>query len=54
VISGIPLRAPSDLPEGVHLEVPVPFATDELPAIVERLVEVARSHDASGCAIKRS
>ena len=26
-ISGIPLRAPSDLPEGVHLEVPVPLAT---------------------------
>jgi 2,4-dienoyl-CoA reductase-like NADH-dependent reductase (Old Yellow Enzyme family) len=42
VISGIPLRAPSDLPEGVHLEVPVPLATDELPAIVERFAEVAR------------
>ena len=25
-ISGIPLRAASDLPEGVHLEVPVPLA----------------------------
>ncbi len=27
VISGIPLRAASDLPEGVHMEVPVPLAT---------------------------
>ena len=41
-ISGIPLRAPSDLPEGVHLEVPVPLAADELPAIVGRFADVAR------------
>ncbi len=48
VISGIPLRAPSDLPEGVHLEVPVPLATDELPAIVERFAEVARRLERCG------
>jgi 2,4-dienoyl-CoA reductase-like NADH-dependent reductase (Old Yellow Enzyme family) len=40
-ISGIPLRAPSDLPEPVHMEVPVPLAIDEIPAIVERFAEVA-------------
>src|SRR5690349_12910936 len=40
-ISGIPLRAPSDLPEGVHLEVPVPLAASEIPAIVERFAEAA-------------
>jgi 2,4-dienoyl-CoA reductase-like NADH-dependent reductase (Old Yellow Enzyme family) len=48
VISGIPLRAPSDLPEGVHMEVPVPLATDELPAIVERFAEVARRLERCG------
>ena len=48
VISGIPLRAPSDLPEGVHLEVPVPLATDELPAIVERFAEAARRLERCG------
>ena len=48
VISGIPLRAPSDLPEGVHLEVPVPLATDELPAVVERFAEVARRLERCG------
>jgi N,N-dimethylglycine/sarcosine dehydrogenase len=47
-ISGIPLRAPSDLPEGVHLEVPVPLATDEVPAIVERFAEVARRLERCG------
>ena len=47
-ISGIPLRAPSDLPEGVHMEVPVPLATDELPAIVERFAEVARRLERCG------
>ena len=48
VISGIPLRAPSDLPEGVHMEVPVPLATDELPAIVERFADVARRLERCG------
>jgi dimethylglycine catabolism A len=48
VLSGIPLRAPSDLPEGVHMEVPVPLATDELPAIVERFAEVARRLEQCG------
>ena len=47
-ISGIPLRAPSDLPEGVHMEVPVPLATDELPAIVERFADVARRLERCG------
>jgi len=47
-ISGIPLRAPSDLPEGVHLEVPVPLATNELPAIVERFANVARRLESCG------
>jgi len=46
--SGIPLRAPSDLPEGVHMEVPVPLATDELPAIVERFADVARRLERCG------
>jgi len=40
-ISGIPLRAPSDLPEGVHLEVPVPLDAAEIPAIVQRFAESA-------------
>ncbi len=40
--SGVPLRAPSDLPEGSHLEVPVPLEADELPAIVERFAAAAR------------
>ena len=48
VISGIPLRAPSDLPEGVHMEVPVPLATDELPGIVERFADVARRLERCG------
>jgi 2,4-dienoyl-CoA reductase-like NADH-dependent reductase (Old Yellow Enzyme family) len=47
-ISGNPLRAPSDLPEDVHMEVPVPLATDELPAIVERFAEVARRLERCG------
>jgi N,N-dimethylglycine/sarcosine dehydrogenase len=47
-ISGIPLRAPSDLPEGVHLEVPVPLATDEIPPIVERFADVARRLERCG------
>ena len=40
-LTGIPLRAPSDLPEGVHLEVPVPLATSEIPAIVQRFAAAA-------------
>jgi len=40
-LTGIPLRAPSDLPEGVHLEVPVPLAASEIPAIVRRFAEAA-------------
>jgi 2,4-dienoyl-CoA reductase-like NADH-dependent reductase (Old Yellow Enzyme family) len=40
-ISFIPLRAPSDLPEPVHMEVPVPLATSEIPEIVARFAEVA-------------
>ena len=40
-LSGIPLRAPSDLPEGVHLEVPVPLAVSELPAIVQGFADAA-------------
>ena len=48
VISGIALRAASDLPEGVHMEVPVPLATDELPAIVERFADVARRIERCG------
>jgi 2,4-dienoyl-CoA reductase-like NADH-dependent reductase (Old Yellow Enzyme family) len=47
-ISGIPLRAPSDLPEGVHMEVPVPLATSEIPAIVERFADVARRLERCG------
>jgi N,N-dimethylglycine/sarcosine dehydrogenase len=47
-ISGIPLRAPSDLPEGVHMEVPVPLATDEIPPIIERFAEVARRLERCG------
>jgi len=40
-LTGIPLRAPSDLPEGVHLEVPVPLAASEIPEIVQRFAEAA-------------
>ena len=40
-LTGIPLRAPSDLPEGVHLEVPVPLAVSEIPAIVQRFADAA-------------
>ena len=40
-MTGIPLRAPSDLPEGVHLEVPVPLEVSELPEIVQRFAEAA-------------
>jgi dimethylglycine catabolism A len=40
-LTGIPLRAPSDLPEGVHLEVPVPLAVAEIPPIVQRFADAA-------------
>ncbi len=40
-LTGIPLRAPSDLPEGVHLEVPVPLAVSDIPAIVQRFADAA-------------
>jgi 2,4-dienoyl-CoA reductase-like NADH-dependent reductase (Old Yellow Enzyme family) len=40
-MTGIPLRAPSDLPEGVHLEVPVTLTRPELPAIVQQFPEAA-------------
>ena len=46
--SGVPLRAPSDLPEGSHLEVPVPLELDELPAIVERFAAAARRLEECG------
>jgi 2,4-dienoyl-CoA reductase-like NADH-dependent reductase (Old Yellow Enzyme family) len=46
--SGVPLRAPSDLPEGSHLEVPVPLDADELPAIVERFAAAARRLELCG------
>jgi dimethylglycine catabolism A len=47
-LTGIPLRAPSDLPEGVHLEVPVPLAVSEIPAIVQRFAEAAARLEACG------
>src|SRR4051812_30260245 len=47
-ITGIPLRSASDLPEGVHLEVPVPLAVSEIPAIVQRFAEAARRLEACG------
>lgn len=40
-VTGIPLRAPSDFPEGVHLEVPVPLVASEIPAIVQRFADAA-------------
>jgi 2,4-dienoyl-CoA reductase-like NADH-dependent reductase (Old Yellow Enzyme family) len=46
--SGVPLRAPSDLPEGSHLEVPVPLEIDEVPAIVERFAAAARRLEQCG------
>lgn len=39
--SGTPLRAPSDVPEPVHGEVPVPLETAEVPRIVGRFAETA-------------
>jgi dimethylglycine catabolism A len=46
--SGIPLRAPSDVPEPVHREVPVPLDQAEIPAIIERFAVAARRLDACG------
>jgi dimethylglycine catabolism A len=46
--SGIPLRAPSDLPEPVHHEVPVPLEAAEIPPIVERFAAAARRLEACG------
>ena len=46
--SGIPLRAPSDIPEPVHMEVPVPLATWEIPEIVARFADVARRLERCG------
>ena len=46
--SGIPLRAPSDVPEPVHHEVPVPLDDAEIPAIVERFAAAARRLEACG------
>ena len=46
--SGVPLRAPSDLPEGSHLEVPVPLEAEELPAIIERFAAAARRLEQCG------
>ncbi|MDA0169609.1 NAD(P)-binding protein [Solirubrobacter taibaiensis] len=40
-LTGVPLRAPSDLPEGVHLEVPVPLTIPEIHAIVDRFADAA-------------
>jgi dimethylglycine catabolism A len=46
--SGIPLRAPSDVPEAVHREVPVPLDAAEIPPIVERFAAAARRLEACG------
>jgi 2,4-dienoyl-CoA reductase-like NADH-dependent reductase (Old Yellow Enzyme family) len=46
--SGIPLRAPSDVPEPVHHEVPVPLDAAEIPPIVERFAAAARRLEACG------
>ena len=47
-MTGIPLRAPSDLPEGVHLEVPVPLDVSEIPAIVQRFADAAATLERCG------
>ncbi|MGY1683223.1 FAD-dependent oxidoreductase [Geodermatophilus sp. SYSU D01176] len=41
LLSGVPLRGVSDLPEGVHREVPVVLAAEELATLVERFAESA-------------
>jgi 2,4-dienoyl-CoA reductase-like NADH-dependent reductase (Old Yellow Enzyme family) len=48
LVSGVPLRAPSDLPEGSHLEVPVPLGIDELPAIIDKFAAAARRLEECG------
>jgi 2,4-dienoyl-CoA reductase-like NADH-dependent reductase (Old Yellow Enzyme family) len=48
VTSGIPLRAPSDLPEGSHLEVPVALDLAEIPEIVQRFADAARRMEQCG------
>ena len=48
VTSGIPLRAPSDLPEGSHLEVPVALDLEEIPDIVQRFADAARRMERCG------
>ena len=40
-MSGVPLRAVSDLPEGVHREVPVVLSTAEISGLVERFADAA-------------
>ncbi|QQK77743.1 FAD-dependent oxidoreductase [Salicibibacter cibarius] len=40
-ISGRPLQAPSEIPEGVHREIPHVLRTDEIPSIVEAFAEAA-------------
>jgi dimethylglycine catabolism A len=42
LLSGIPLKAASDLPEGVHREVPTVFTEDELAVLVGRFGHAAR------------
>ena len=41
LMSGVPLRAVSDLPEGVHREVPVVLITAEISGLVERFADAA-------------
>lgn len=41
LVSGVPLRGVSDLPEGVHREVPVVLRADELATLVQRFAESA-------------
>lgn len=42
LLSGVALKAASDLPEGVHREVPAVFTEPELLALVERFGQAAR------------
>src|SRR5215469_8941552 len=41
LLSGIPLRGVSDVPEGVHREVPVVLTTEEIRVLVGRFAEAA-------------
>ena len=47
-LSGTPLRAPSDIPERTHREVPVPLEVPEIRRIVERYAECAARLEALG------